>query len=179
MFTGLIRALATIGCVYLAGVLSALIYNRVMVTVTQGTLKKIRDEMFSRMQRLPIRCFDTHTHGEVMSLYTNDTDTLRQLIAQPLSQLISSAFAVAVVFLCMLYVSIPLTLADLNGYAEEMVNGQKVVKWFCRHRLSTVRNSDCILVLDHGRIIERGTHDQLIAQKGTYHQLYTGAFELE
>ena len=417
VFTGLIRALFTIGCVYLAGVLSALIYNRVMVTIAQGTLKKIRDEMFSRMQRLPIRYFDTHTHGEVMSLYTNDTDTLRQLIAQSLSQLVSSVFTVAVVFLCMLYVSIPLTLAavaavfgmmkvvggvmeksgvyfvrqqetlaDLNGYVEEMVNGQKVVKVFCHedrareelaarnraweeaaagaggnanaimpmmnalgyvtlvsakidgdgmvtecaghtgqwawkhphgdgtltytplrgeitldgvdfgytpdktvlhditlragpgrkiafvgatgaecvaaarlanadgfirmlpqgydtvlqgdgsglsqgqrqlisiaraavsdppvmildeatssidtrtealvqkgmdalmngrtvfviaHRLSTVRNSDCILVLDHGRIIERGAHDQLIAQGGAYHQLYTGAFELE
>ena len=162
VFTGLIRALFTIGCVYLAGVLSALIYNRVMVTIAQGTLKKIRDEMFSRMQRLPIRYFDTHTHGEVMSLYTNDTDTLRQLIAQSLSQLVSSVFTVAVVFLCMLYVSIPLTLAavaavfgmmkvvggvmeksgvyfvrqqetlaDLNGYVEEMVNGQKVVKVFC------------------------------------------------
>ena len=162
VFTGLIRALITIGCVYLAGVLSALVYNRVMVTIAQGTLKKIRDEMFGRMQRLPIRYFDTHTHGEIMSLYTNDTDTLRQLIAQALPQLISSVFTIAVVFVCMLYVSIPLTLlasaavfvmmkvvggvmeksgayfvrqqetlAELNGYVEEMVNGQKVVKVFC------------------------------------------------
>lgn len=162
VFTKLIRALITIGCVYLAGVLSTLVYNRVMVTVAQGTLKKLRDQMFGGMQRLPVRYFDTHTHGEIMSLYTNDTDTLRQLIAQALPQLISSVFTIAVVFVCMLYVSIPLTLlasaavfgmmkvvggvmeksgayfvrqqrtlAELNGYVEEMVNGQKVVKVFC------------------------------------------------
>lgn len=161
IFTDLIRALITIGCIYLVGVTSSLIYNRLMVTIAQSTLKKIRDEMFSKMQWLPIRYFDTHTHGETMSLYTNDTDTLRQLIAQAMPQLISSVFTIVAVFFCMLYISIPLTLltvvtmflvmkvaggtmgrigiyfmqqqknlADLNGFVEEMVNGQKVIKVF-------------------------------------------------
>ena len=161
VYTGLIHALITIGCIYLAGVLSSLVYNRLMVTIAQGTLKKIRDEMFSGMQWLPIRYFDTHTHGETMSLYTNDTDTLRQLIAQAMPNLISSVFTIVAVFICMLWISIPLTvvavgamllvmkavggtmgrigvyfveqqknLADLNGFVEEMVNGQKVIKVF-------------------------------------------------
>ena len=163
VFSGLIRALCVIAAVYAVGVLSSLIYNRVMVTIAQGTLKTIRDEMFAKMQRLPISYFDTHTHGETMSLYTNDADTLRQLIAQSLAQLLSSAFSIVAVFVSMIYISIPLTvvailsiflsmkvsggtmmkmgsffvsqqqtLADLNGYVEEMVNGQKVVKVFCR-----------------------------------------------
>ena len=76
-YSGLIRALITIGCVYLVGTLATWLYNRRMVTIAQGTLKRIRDEMFAKMQSLPIRYFDTHTHGDIMSLYTNDTDTLR------------------------------------------------------------------------------------------------------
>ena len=155
-FSGLIRALVTIGCVYLVGTLATWLYNRRMVTIAQGTLKRIRDEMFEKMQRLPIRYFDTHTHGDIMSLYTNDTDTLRQMIAQSMAQLVSSMFTLTVVFFCMLYISVWLTLivcavmalilvfvrrltgriggyfmaqqtalADLNGYVEEMVNGQK------------------------------------------------------
>ncbi|MGN1140449.1 MAG: ABC transporter ATP-binding protein [Oliverpabstia sp.] len=162
VFTGLLKALVMIGIVYLIGVLSTLFYNRVMVTIAQGTLKKIRDDMFSKMQTFPIRYFDTHTHGEIMSLYTNDTDTLRQMIAQSMAQLVSSVFTIVVVFICMLYVSVWLTLvavavmlcilqivkvitgkigiyfimqqktlAQLNGYVEEMVNGQKVIKVFC------------------------------------------------
>ncbi|MGN1048525.1 MAG: ABC transporter ATP-binding protein, partial [Eubacteriales bacterium] len=161
-FAGLLKALAVIGSVYLVGVLSTLLYNRFMVTIAQGTLKKIRDEMFEKMQRLPIRVFDTRTHGDIMSLYTNDTDTLRQMIAQAMAQLISSVFTIAAVFVCMLYISVWLTLvaviimllilqivkavtgkigvffmmqqktlADVNGYVEEMVNGQKVIKVFC------------------------------------------------
>lgn len=162
VFTGLAHALITIGAIYLVGVVATLVYNRLMVTIAQGTLKKIRDEMFEKMQWLPIRYFDTHTHGEIMSLYTNDTDTLRQLIAQSMSQLVSMVFTIVAVFVCMLYVSIPLSvvalilmavnlklagrtmkkigvyfmqqqqaLADVNGFVEEMVNGQKVVKVFC------------------------------------------------
>ncbi len=162
VFTGLVRALVTVGLVYLVGVIAALFYNRIMVTIAQGTLKEIRDEMFAKMQWLPIRYFDTHTHGETMSLYTNDTDTLRQLIAQSMAQLVSSIFTIVAVFVCMLYISIPLTLvtivmlwlvmkltgktmgkigfyfmqqqkalADLNGFVEEMINGQKVIKVFC------------------------------------------------
>lgn len=162
VFSELLKALLVIGVVYLIGVLSTLFYNRVMVTIAQGTLKKIRDEMFERMQRLPIRAFDTRTHGDIMSLYTNDTDTLRQMIAQSMAQLISSVFTIVAVFICMLYISVWLTLvaglvmflilqivkmvtgkigvffmmqqktlADVNGYVEEMVNGQKVIKVFC------------------------------------------------
>ena len=110
VFTSLLKTLAIIGVIYLIGTLSNLIYNRMMVTIAQGTLKTIRDEMFSKMQHLPIKYFDTHTHGEIMSLYTNDTDTLRQLIAQSLSQIVSSLFTVIAVFCCMLYLSIWLTL---------------------------------------------------------------------
>lgn len=113
VFSGLIKALVVIGVVYLIGVLSSLIYNRIMVTIAQGTLKKIRDEMFEKMQRLPIRAFDTRTHGDIMSLYTNDTDTLRQMIAQSMAQLISSVFTIVAVFVCMLYVSIWLTLVAI------------------------------------------------------------------
>ena len=162
VFTGLLKALATIGIIYIIGVLSSFLYSRAMVTVAQGTLKKIRDDMFEKMQRLPIRVFDTRTHGDNMSLYTNDTDTLRQMIAQSLAQLISSVFTIVAVLICMLYTSIWLTivallvmllilqivkgiagkvdtffmlqqktLADINGYVEEMVNGQKVIKVFC------------------------------------------------
>lgn len=109
-FSELLKALVVIGVVYLVGVLSTLFYNRIMVTIAQGTLKKIRDEMFEKMQRLPIRVFDTRTHGDIMSLYTNDTDTLRQMIAQSMAQLISSVFTIVAVFLCMLYISVWLTL---------------------------------------------------------------------
>lgn len=162
VFSGLLKALAIIGVIYLIGVLSTLFYNRVMVTIAQGTLKKIRDELFEKMQRLPIRAFDTRTHGDIMSLYTNDTDTLRQMIAQAMAQLISSVFTIVAVFVCMLYISVWLTLvavvimffilqivkvitgkigvffmmqqktlADVNAYVEEMVGGQKVIKVFC------------------------------------------------
>lgn len=162
VFSGLLKTLLVIGAVYFVGVLSNLLYNRVMVTIAQGTLKKIRDDMFEKMQSLPIRAFDTRTHGDIMSLYTNDTDTLRQMIAQSMSQLVSSIFTIVAVFICMLYISVWLTLvavvvmflilqivkvisgkigmffmmqqktlADVNSYVEEMVNGQKVIKVFC------------------------------------------------
>lgn len=162
VFTGLIRALCTIGGVYLIGILATWIYNRTMVTIAQGTLKSIRDEMFIKMQALPVSYFDRHTNGDTMSLYTNDTDTLRQLIAQSLGQFISSVFTIVAVFFCMLYISVwltivvlislffilkavelvvkktghyfaaqQMTLAELDGYVEEMIGGQKVVKVFC------------------------------------------------
>lgn len=160
-FAGLIRALITIGAVYLVGVATIWIYSQVMVTIAQGTLKRIRDDMFTKMQKLPIGYFDTHSHGDIMSLYTNDTDTLRQMIAHSLANLLSSIFTIVAVFVSMLYISVWLTLivlaitfialigvknvakksgkyfvqqqktlADLNGYIEEMVNGQKVIKVF-------------------------------------------------
>lgn len=164
-FTGLFKVLCVMAVIYALGVLASYIYNRLMVTVAQGTLKKIRDEMFEKMQRLPIKYFDTHTHGDTMSLYTNDTDTLRQMIAQSLAQLISSVFTITAVFFCMLYISVWLTavvliaiffilklvkvvasksgkyfidqqknLASLDGYIEEMINGQKVIKVFCHEK---------------------------------------------
>ena len=160
-FTGLIKAIINIAVIYLIGTAATWLYNRKMVTVAQGTLKNIRDDMFNKMQHLPIRYFDTHTHGDIMSLYTNDTDTLRQMIAQSFAQLLSSVFTIVAVFVCMLSISVWLTivvlviiffimwfikkitgkigvysvqqqtsLAALNGYVEEMVNGQKVIKVF-------------------------------------------------
>ncbi len=162
VFTGLLRALSAMAVIYLVGAFATWIYNRTMVTIAQGTLKTIRDEMFAKMQKLPIRYFDSHTHGDIMSHYTNDTDTLRQMIAQAMAQLLSSLCTIVAVFCSMLYQSIYLTLivlvavflilriarvvmgrsgyyfvrqqetlGDLDGYIEEMVNGQKVVKVFC------------------------------------------------
>lgn len=167
VFTGLIKALCVIGVVYLIGIFATWLYNFLMVTIAQGTLKSIRDEMFSKMQSLPIGYFDTHTHGDIMSHYTNDTDTLRQMIAQSLAQLISSLFTIVAVFFCMLYQSVYLTLivvvsiflimqivkrvagksgfyflrqqdtlGALDGYVEEMINGQKVIKVFCHEEES-------------------------------------------
>lgn len=161
-FSGLLSAIILMGAIYLIGVLATLIYNRVMVRIAQGVLKKIRDDMFAHMQTLPIKYFDTHTHGDVMSHYTNDTDTLRQMITQSLPQAFSSIVTVISVFCAMLTVSIWLTIfivicvlvilkvigkitgksgiyfikqqesiGDVNGYIEEMINGQKVVKVFC------------------------------------------------
>jgi len=158
----LLRTITIVGAVYLVGILSTLFYNRTMVIVAQGTLKKIRDNMFRHMQFLPIRYFDTHTHGDVMSRYTNDTDTLRGAIAMSFPQTVSSLFSVIAAFAAMLYLSVGLTLfvvvyafmvlrvvkvlvgrsgkyfvrqqaalGDVNGFIEEIINGQKVVKVFC------------------------------------------------
>jgi len=162
VYTGLAKALAVMGCIYAVGVVSGLAYNRIMVSVSQGTMKRIRDEMFTHMQTLPIRYFDTHSYGDVMSRYTNDADTLGQMISQSLPQLFSTIVSIAAVFFSMLYLSVGLTafvlvftfalfvlikkvvgksgtyfvrqqssLGDVNGYIEEMINGQKVVKVFC------------------------------------------------
>lgn len=162
VFTGLLKAVLLMACIYMIGVISTYIYNRSMVVIAQGVLKKIRDEMFSHMQTLPIKYFDTHTHGDIMSYYTNDTDTLRQMISQSLPMMFSSIITIAAVFCAMLATSIYLTLivivsvavmmivtkkiggksasffmkqqkalGTLNGYIEEMINGQKVVKVFC------------------------------------------------
>ena len=99
--------------IYLCGVLGTLLYNQLMVKVSQGTLKSIRDEMFAHMQKLPIRYFDTHTHGDIMSYYTNDTDTLRQFISQALPQLILAVISIVVILASMLASSVPLTLVVL------------------------------------------------------------------
>lgn len=162
VFSGLLKAVLLMAGIYLIGVLATLIYNRVMVTIAQGILKTIRDDMFAHMQTLPIRYFDTHTHGDIMSRYTNDTDTLRQMITQSIPQVFSSIITIVTVFFAMLATSVYLTililftvsfmllvtrkvagksstyfirqqsaLGDVNGFIEEMINGQKVVKVFC------------------------------------------------
>ena len=162
VFTGLLQAILMMAVVYLAGTLATFAYNRIMVSVSQGVLKQIRDGLFARMQALPIRYFDTHSHGDIMSVYTNDTDTLRQAVSQSLPQMFSAVITVVAVFIAMITTSIPLTvlvllcvagmllvsrkvagksrryfirqqasLGSLNGYIEEMVHGQKVIKVFC------------------------------------------------
>ena len=161
-FAGLAQYILKMAGIFAAGVVAAFLYNRLMVVVAQGILKEIRDEMFEHMQTLPIRYFDTHTHGDVMSHYTNDTDTLRQMISMSIPQMLNSAITIVAVFVSMLTVSVWLTLivvafifiifavigkiaggsaryfvrqqaslGDVNGYIEEMINGQKVVKVFC------------------------------------------------
>jgi len=105
-FTGLIRVLVVMGLVYAAGILLTLAYNRMLVVIEQGTLKKIRDRMFTHMQTLPIRYFDSHTFGDLMSRYTNDTDTLRQAISQSLPQMLSSLMTVVAAYVSMLYLSV-------------------------------------------------------------------------
>ena len=110
VFSGLIKMLMLMGVVYLLGVLCTLLYSQFMVNISQGCLKTIRDDMFNHMQTLPIRYFDTHTHGDIMSHYTNDTDTLRQFISQALPQLFSSVVSVVFSFCIMLYYSIPLSI---------------------------------------------------------------------
>lgn len=161
-FSGLFRVVLLMAGLYLIGVLATLFYNRLMAVISQQVLKEIRDEMFAHMQTLPIKYFDTHTHGDLMSHYTNDTDTLRQMLSQSIPQLISSAMTVIAVFCSMLTLSFCLTaiviifliialkivktvagksgqffmaqqksLGEVNGYIEEMIHGQKVVKVFC------------------------------------------------
>ena len=161
-FAPLVRALLIMAGIYYIGTFATFLYARLMVNVTQGTLKRIRDEMFTHMERLPIKYFDTHAHGDIMSCYTNDTDTLRQMISQSIPQMLSSVITIVSTFISMIVLSIPLTLliivmvavmvgavrkigsqsgkyfirqqkdlGVLNGYIEEMMEGQKVVKVFC------------------------------------------------
>ena len=160
-FGPLIGALARIGCIYLVGILAAWGNARIMVNVTQGTMRNIRIELFTHMESLPISYFDTHPHGDIMSVYTNDVDTLRQMISQSIPQLVSSVITILSVFVSMCILDIPMTvlticmvalmlfcskkisaqsgkyfisqqrdLGAVNGYIEEMLQGQKVVKVF-------------------------------------------------
>lgn len=171
-FTRLLYAVLAMGAVYYLGVLCTYIYNRLMVNIGQGVLKRIRDDMFAHMQTLPIGYFDSHSHGELMSLYTNDTDTLRQMISQSIPQVFSSFVSVVTIFVVMLVLSPPLSviavltvavmvlltkvlggksgryfiaqqsdLSTLNGYVEEMMTGQKVIKVFS-HEAATERSFD-------------------------------------
>lgn len=110
VFDGLLRFILLMAGICLIGVISGFTYNRIMVVISQGVLKKIRDEMFSHMQSLPIKYFDTHTHGDIMSHYTNDTDTLRQMISQSIPQMFSAVITIVSVFFAMLVTSVWLTL---------------------------------------------------------------------
>lgn len=160
-------ALFKLALLFIAGALMTYAYNRIMVNVSQGTLRKIRVDLFTHMESLPIKYFDTHSHGDIMSIYTNDTDTLRQMIGQSIPQLVSSVANIISVFISMVILNIPLTIltvimvsimvsvtgkvagkaggyfakqqksiGELNGYIEEMMDGQKVVKVFCHEEES-------------------------------------------
>lgn len=161
-FSELLHAIQRVAVFYAIGALSTYAYNRIMVNVSQGTLRNLRDEMFLHMESLPIKYFDTHAHGDIMSMYTNDIDTLRQMISQSMPQILNSAVTIVSVFLSMVYLNVPLTvltlfmvtivflvsgkiagqsgkffgaqqrdLGKINGFIEEMMEGQKVVKVFC------------------------------------------------
>lgn len=161
-FTPLAEAIGRVAVFYVIGVVSVYLYNWIMVKVTQGVLRNLRNELFEHMETLPIKYFDTHAHGDIMSIYTNDIDTLRQMISQSIPQVINSGFTIVSVFVSMVILNIPLTLVTLvmvvimicctkssagqsgkyfleqqkslgavNGFIEEMMNGQKVVKVFC------------------------------------------------
>lgn len=161
-FSPLLEAMIRVAGFYLIGVVSNFTYNRIMVNVTQGVLRDMRNDIFTHMEKLPIKYFDTHPHGDIMSIYTNDTDTLRQVVSQSIPQLVNCTMTVVSVFASMLWLSVPLTfvtlamvaimlwatktaagksgkyfmeqqvnLGKVNGFIEEMMNGQKVVKVFC------------------------------------------------
>ena len=169
-FAPLAHAIMKVAVFYGIGVISTYAYNRIMINVTQGTLKNLRNELFEHMEKLPIRYFDTHAHGDIMSIYTNDIDTLRQMISMSIPQVVNSAFTIISVFISMLILSVPLTIVTMimvaimvccskraggmsgkyfrkqqkdlgavNGYIEEMMNGQKVIKVFCHEEESKER----------------------------------------
>ena len=115
VFPAILKSVLTLGGLYLASLTSAFTYNQLMVTITQGTLRKFRDKMFAKMQSLPIKYFDTHNHGDVMSYYTNDIDTLRQLISQSLPQLLMTGITVSVLIIVMLSLSIWMSLIVFAG----------------------------------------------------------------
>ena len=125
-FTGMITAILVMAGIYLAGVVSTFLYTRLMAVISQGILKKVRDQMFSKMQALPVRFFDTHSFGDVMSRYTNDTDTLRQMISQSVPQMFSSIITIAAVFFAMLSISIPLTVMVLAIVAVMLYLTKKI-----------------------------------------------------
>ena len=166
-FSELYMALGVLGTIFLAGVISTFVYTRLMVTIGQGVLKQVRDDMFEHMQKLPIRYFDQNTNGSIMSLYTNDTDTLRQMINQSIPQVLMSSITIVVTFISMVALSPILTvlavimifllifvaktiggnsgkyflkqqiaIANITGFVEERMNGQRVIKIFNHERVS-------------------------------------------
>ena len=161
-FTPLAHAIGKVACFYGVGIVATYAYNRIMINVTQGMMMNLRNDLFSHMEKLPIKYFDTHAHGDIMSIYTNDVDTLRQVISQSMPQLINSSITFISTLIAMIVLDIPLTvlsvvmvlimikatssfgaksgryfmkqqqdLGKVNGYIEEMMSGQKVVKVFC------------------------------------------------
>ena len=167
-FAPLLSAIIRIAIIYLLGVGASFLQQKLMIYVAQGTLLRIREKIFSSMEKLPIKYFDTHSHGDIMSIYTNDVDTLRQLISQSLVQLVSSVVTICWTFVTMVMLSVPLTIVtcimialtmitsgqilkrssenfvkqqksigQLNGFVEEMMTGQKVVKVFCHEQENT------------------------------------------
>ena len=139
-FAPLLKTIIMLGCLYLVGVLSTFAYNKMMIKISQGTLKAIRDDMFTHMQTLPIRYFDTHTHGDVMSHYTNDTDTLRQFISQALPQFISAVVTIVVVIVSMIVNSIPLTILVLAVTCIMQIVSKKIggasARYFIRQQIT-------------------------------------------
>lgn len=161
-FGPLARAIGRVACFYAIGILSTFAYNRIMINVTQGVLRNLRNELFEHMEKLPIKYFDTHAHGDIMSVYTNDIDTMRQMVSQSIPQIVNSVVTVVGVFISMVMLNVPLTILTIvmvivmlfctakaagnsgkyflqqqqnlgivNGFIEEMMDGQKVVKVFC------------------------------------------------
>lgn len=192
LFNGLLQTLIFMAFVYLVGVIATFLYNRLMVKVSQNTLKLIRDDMFEHMQTLPISYFDQHSHGDIMSHYTNDTDTLRQFISQALPQFVLAIVTIVAILSAMFVNNVPLTilvlvislimavvtekiggasakyfikqqvtLGDVTGYIEEMINGQKVIKVFCHEEKAkqgfSLRNKhlcqDSMLANKYGNIL--------------------------
>ena len=125
-FSKLFAKITEVGVFYAAGVVGVFLYNRLMIYVTQGTLKRLRIEMFNKMETLPIKYFDTHAHGDIMSLYTNDIDTLRQMISQSIPQAISSAITVVSVFIYMLILNVPLTVLTIAMVGVTLVVTKKL-----------------------------------------------------
>ena len=180
IWTGLFKAIGVMAVIYIVGTIATFVYNRIIAKISQGVLRDIRNEMFVGMQRLPIKYFDTHTYGEVMSYYTNDADTLREMISRSIPQFISSFITIITVFCAMLYTSVYLTImtllfvivmfvvtakvggmaskyfvdrqksiATLNGYIEEMINGQRVIKVFtyedrAKNKFDELNNIHCM-----------------------------------
>lgn len=173
-YTDLLHAIIRVACFYGIGVIAAYVNTRTMVYVTQGTMKNLRDEIFIHMESLPIKYFDTHAHGDIMSIYTNDVDTLRQMISQSIPQLINSSITIIGILASMIILNVPLTLltlvlvglmlvvtkkatgmsgkyfvkqqknlGEVNGFIEEMMGGQKVVKVFC-HEEENIERFDKI-----------------------------------
>ena len=173
-YTQLLHAIIRVACFYAVGVIAAYVNTRMMVYVTQGTMRSLRDELFVHMESLPIKYFDTHAHGDIMSIYTNDVDTLRQMISQSIPQLINSSITIIGILASMIILNVPLTLltlvlvglmlvvtkkatgmsgkyfvkqqknlGEVNGFIEEMMGGQKVVKVFC-HEKENIEHFDKI-----------------------------------